>query len=169
LKIKTGIRVLFYSGALAFVIHRYWGQICFAKGRMDARFNLFTHRRIVCTFGPRSPEGYNRSFSRYWNGEPWDDTTWIADSLVFSKFGFTARACEEDKNLGFFAQEAGGYCTSASTYYTSGYASLYNAYVEKAILPLANAEAKSILASRPPNWKDGLSAQDWKIRLLFFK
>ena len=167
MKIKTGIRILFYSVALAFLIHHFWWKICFAIGATEARINLLTHRRIVRTPGPDSPS-YSRK-GRYWNNEAWDDTTWIADSLVFSKYGFELRLCKEDKNLGFFAQEAGGYCTSASAFYNSGYASVYNGYVLRDILPQAMADAKSVLATRGSDWRWGTSQEEKRFRILFFK
>jgi len=57
MKAKTGIRILFYSGAMAILIPHYWDRICFgicfAKGSLDAGFNLLAHRKIIFTYGPR--------------------------------------------------------------------------------------------------------------------
>jgi hypothetical protein len=112
---------------------------------------------------------FSLMLARIHESENRDDTTWVADSLIFSEFGFSPRECGRERHPNYFSEVEGPICTTSSIYFGSGYQSVYNPYVIREFVPRATIEAKAILAARPPNWKNGLPDEEKKARILFFK
>ena len=107
-----------------------WSSICYLYGQTNATLAILTGGKKTYAYGARAL---------------FNDTAVIADSLVFSSYGYEeigdSQGCLRSRGLDS---------------YREGYTSIYTPFLVRRVYPKALEEARIILKSRPANWKSEL-------------